>query len=197
MKKITVYCSSSNKLPQKYYEETKRIGELLAKNNMTIIYGGGSSGLMGALADSSLENGGHVIGVIPTFMKKVEWDHKGVQQMIETEDMAERKKILIEGTDVVMALPGGVGTFEEIFEVLSAKRLGLFTKPVIIYNFEGFYDPVIKLLNNCITENFMGEIHRFIWKEVTKIEDLMDAINNTPDSQPSIHHNDKTYQLGK
>lgn len=178
--KITVYCSSSNTLPKKYYEETRKIGQLLAEQNITIIYGGGSSGLMGTLADSSLAHNGEVIGVIPRFMKEVEWDHKGVQTMIETEDMSERKKILIDGTDGIIALPGGVGTFEELFEVLSAKRLGLFTAPIIIYNFEGFYDPIIKMLNRCIDENFMGKQHHEIWTEVTQIDQLIDAIKNAP-----------------
>lgn len=192
IKKVTIYCSSSNTLPQKYYEETRRIGQLLANNDITIVYGGGSSGLMGALADSSLENNGKVIGVIPTFMKAVEWDHKGVNQMIETKDMAERKKILIDGTDAVIALPGGVGTFEELFEVLSAKRLGLFTKPIIIYNFEGFYDPIIKMLETCVEENFMGQQHRDIWTEVTQLEDLLHAIQNAPAWSNSAIHNAKT-----
>lgn len=192
LKKVTVYCSSSNSLPQKYYEETQKIGELLAKENITIIYGGGSSGLMGTLADSSLKNGGYVKGVIPGFMKAVEWDHKGVQEMIETEDMAERKKILIEGTDAIIALPGGVGTFEELFEVLSAKRLGLITQPIIIYNFDGFYDPIIKILNTCIQENFMGGQHRDIWSEVTNIEDLIPSILNAPPWETSAIHNAKT-----
>lgn len=181
IKKITVYCSSSNSLPQKYYEETKKMGALLAKNNITIIYGGGSAGLMGTLADSSLEHGGEVIGVIPTFMKEVEWDHKGVNLMIETEDMAERKKILIEGTDAVIALPGGVGTLEELSEVLSAKRLGLFTKPIIIYNFEGFYDELIVMLNKMVEENFMRRKHEDIWTEVTELDQLLEAINNAPE----------------
>ena len=180
IKNVTVYCSSSNTLPQKYYEETRKIGKLLADGNITIIYGGGSSGLMGTLADSSLENGGYVKGVIPGFMKEVEWDHKGVQEMIETEDMAERKKILIEGTDAIIALPGGVGTFEELFEVLSAKRLGLISQQIIIYNFDGFYNPIIETLNRCIDENFMGKQHRDIWSEVTQVDQLIPAINNAP-----------------
>ncbi|MFK8005758.1 MAG: TIGR00730 family Rossman fold protein [Saprospiraceae bacterium] len=190
--KVTIYCSSSNSLPPKYYRETKRIGQLLAKENITIIYGGGSSGLMGTLADSALENDGKVIGVIPRFMKAVEWDHKGVSLLIETEDMAERKKILIEGTDAVIALPGGVGTFEELFEVLSAKRLGLFTKPIIIYNFQGFYNPIIEMLETCVEENFMGKQHRDIWTEVTQLEDLIEAMKNAPAWSESAIDNAKT-----
>jgi len=190
--KVTIYCSSSNSLPSKYYEETNKIGQLLAKENITIIYGGGGAGLMGTLADSALKNDGKVIGVIPRFMKAVEWDHKGVNLMIETEDMAERKKILIEGTDAVIALPGGVGTFEELFEVLSAKRLGLFIKPIIIYNFEGFYNPIIEMLETCIEENFMGKQHRVIWTEVTRSEDLVGAIKNAPTWTESAIDNAKT-----
>jgi len=190
--KVTIYCSSSNSLPSKYYEETNKIGQLLAKENITIIYGGGGAGLMGTLADSALKNDGKVIGVIPRFMKAVELDHKGVNLMIETEDMAERKKILIEGTDAVIALPGGVGTFEELFEVLSAKRLGLFTKPIIIYNFEGFYNPIIEMLETCIEENFMGKQHRVIWTEVTRSEDLVGAIKNAPTWTESAIDNAKT-----
>jgi len=190
--KVTIYCSSSNSLPQKYYEETKKIGQLLANENITIIYGGGASGLMGTLADSALENNGKVIGVIPTFMKAIEWDHKGLNLLIETEDMAERKKMLVEGTDAVIALPGGVGTFEELFEILSAKRLGLFTKPVIIYNFEGFYNPIIEMLETCVEENFMGKQHRDIWTEVTQVGDLIEAMKNAPTWSESAIDNAKT-----
>lgn len=180
-KKVTVYCSSSNSLPQKYYDEAKKIGAILAKNNITITYGGGSAGLMGAIADSALENGGRVVGVIPTFMKEVEWDHKGVHLMIETEDMAERKKILIEGTDAVIALPGGVGTFEELFEVVSAKRLWLFSKPIVLYNFEGFYDPFIQMLEKCIEDGFMKSEHRNIWSVATHADEILEIIKSTPE----------------
>lgn len=178
MKKITVYCASSNNLDAHYYEEAKRIGQHIAAQGWAIIYGAGSAGLMGALADSVLENNGYVIGVIPRFMKKVEWDHKGIQEVIETEDMAERKKILVQDTDAVLTLPGGLGTFEELMEILSARRLGLFTKPVIIYNYRGYYDSMIEMLEKSIDEKFMGEEYRAAWIEIKNIEDLFPAIHS-------------------
>jgi len=178
MKKITVYCASSNNLDVHYYEEAKRIGAHIANQGWAIIYGAGSAGLMGALADSALEHNGYVIGVIPEFMKKVEWDHKGIQEVIETEDMAERKKILVKDTDAVLTLPGGLGTFEELMEILSARRLGLFTKPVIIYNYRGYYDAMIQMLEKSIEEKFMGDEYRAAWIEIKNLEELFPAIEN-------------------
>ena len=178
--KITVFCASSRKAANSFFTETEEIAKILVKNNITTIYGGGAAGLMGKLADTIISNGGEIIGVIPHFMKKVEWDHKGVDRMITVQDMHERKKILIEDTDAVLALAGGTGTIEELFEVITLKRLGIFTKPIIILNTNNYYAPLIQMLENSIKEKFLNEIHRKMWTIIEKPDELISAIRNAP-----------------
>ena len=115
--KVCVYCASSNKVDEKYFKATQVLAKNLAKNGITSVYGGGSNGLMGCLADTVLQEGGKVIGILPHFMDKVEWGHKNLTELILVKDMHERKRLLIEGVDAVVALPGGCGTLEELMEI--------------------------------------------------------------------------------
>ena len=133
-------------------------------------------GLMGAISDSMLAHGGVVTGVIPRFMVEVEWEHKGVKDMIHVDTMAERKDLLVKNVDAVITLPGSTGTMEELFEVLSNKKLGLFTKPVILLNTNGFFNPLVEMLNKMINENFMRNEHGQLWTIVDHPEEVMDAI---------------------
>lgn len=179
IKRITVFCASSRMIDSKYFEAARQLAEVLTKNNITAVYGGGAVGLMGALADYMLQNGGSITGVIPQFMMKVEWGHPGVKKMIITKDMHERKRILIDDVDAVVALPGGSGTLEELLEVISLKRLGKFVKPVIIINTAGFYDPLVVLLNKMVKENFMRQDHLKMWKVISDPSELMEAIHSS------------------
>lgn len=179
LEKVCVYCASSDKIDQHYFDLAKAVGKILSDAGTTVVFGGGSKGLMGQLAESVLANNGKIIGIIPHFMKAVEWDHKGVTELIVTEDMAERKKKLME-VDAVVALPGGSGTFEELLEAITLKRLGKFVKPIIIVNHRGFYDPLIALFEQSIKERFMREEHRNIWSVIETVEELMPAIQNAP-----------------
>jgi len=179
IKRITVFCASSRMIDSKYFEAARQLAEVLTKNNITAVYGGGAVGLMGALADCMLQNGGSIAGVIPQFMMKVEWGHPGVKKMIITKDMHERKRILIDGVDAVVALPGGSGTLEELLEVISLKRLGKFIRPVIIINTAGFYDPLVVLLNKMVEENFMRQDHLKMWKVISDPSELMEAIHSS------------------
>ena len=177
IKRITVFCASSRMIDSKYFEAARQLAEVLTKNNITAVYGGGAVGLMGALADYMLQNGGNIAGVIPQFMMKVEWGHPGVKRMIITKDMHERKRILIDGVDAVVALPGGSGTLEELLEVISLKRLGKFIRPVIIINTAGFYDPLVVLLNKMVEENFMRLDHLKMWTVINHPSELIEAIH--------------------
>jgi uncharacterized protein (TIGR00730 family) len=179
IKRITVFCASSRMIDSKYFEAARQLAELLTKNNITAVYGGGAVGLMGALADYMLQNGGSIEGVIPQFMMKVEWGHPLVKKMIITKDMHERKKILIDDVDAVVALPGGSGTLEELLEVISLKRLGKFVKPIIIVNTAGFYDPLVVLLNRMVEENFMRPDHLKIWSVINHPSELIEAIHSS------------------
>ncbi len=179
--RICVYCASSSKVDKVYFEATQKLAEDFAKRNITLVYGGGSAGLMGCLADTILKNNGKAIGVLPRFMEKVEWGHKGLTQLTLVKDMHERKKLLIKDVDAVVALPGGCGTLEELMEVITLKRLGKFTKPIIILNTNGFYDHLKSLLEKMIHEHFMRTEHGEIWQFVNQPEDIVPAIENAPD----------------
>jgi len=154
---ITVFCASSSKINQKYFDSTTAIAKHIAETGKGVVYGGGNVGLMGCLADTALANGGYVIGIIPEFMKVWERAHEGCQELIFTDNMRDRKlKLLVRG-DAVLILPGSVGTMDELFEAFTLKRLNRYDKPIIIFNQDGFYDALISLLNTFIDEQFMGD----------------------------------------
>jgi len=178
--RVCVFCASSAKISEKHFEQTDRVAKELVNAGCTIVYGGGSVGLMGRLADTALSLGGEVIGVLPRFMDKVEWGHKNLTQMVLVKDMRERKKLLIHNVDAVIALPGGCGTLEELMEVYTLKRLGKFTKPIVVLNTDGFYTHLEQLIDKMIEEKFMRPEHRQIWEMVSTPEQIIPAIHNAP-----------------
>ena len=178
--KVCVFCASSRKVDQKYFNIAERVAHILVDNNITTVYGGGAVGLMGRLADTAMKKDGEVIGIIPSFMIDVEWGHKNITELVLVEDMHERKKKLIEDVDAVVILPGGSGTLEEAMEVITLKRLGKFTKPVIFINTDGFYDSLFQLFDKMIEERFMREEHRNQWTTIIEPEDLISAIKASP-----------------
>jgi len=179
--RICVYCASSSKVDKAYFDATQKLAEEFTKRGITLVYGGGSMGLMGCMADNVLKNKGTVEGILPRFMDKVEWGHKGLTKLTLVKDMHERKKLLIKDVDAVVALAGGCGTLEELMEVITLKRLGKFTKPIIILNTNGFYDHLELLLNKMIKEHFMRAEHGEIWQFVSQPEEIIPAIENAPD----------------
>jgi uncharacterized protein (TIGR00730 family) len=179
MQTICVYCASSTQVKPSYFDATARLGKILAKANLSVVYGGGSKGLMGQLADSMLEAGGKVTGIIPRFMCEVEWNHTKLTNLILVETMHERKEKMATMADAVVALPGGCGTFEELLEVITWKRLGLFTKPIVIVNLEGYFDALITMLNRAVDEHFMRDEHRQMWKIVETPEEVLGAIQSS------------------
>ena len=178
--KVSVFCASSHKVDQKYFDVAERLAKVLVENNITIVYGGGAIGLMGKLADTIMNNNGKAIGIIPRFMMDVEWGHKNITELIEVKDMHERKKKLIEDIDAIIVLPGGSGTLEETMEVITLKRLGKFTKPIIFINTDGFYDSLFQLFDKMIEERFMREEHRNMWTSISKPEEIISAIKTSP-----------------
>jgi hypothetical protein len=178
--RICVFCASSAKVNSEYFNQTRAVAEEFVGAGVTIVYGGGSVGLMGCLADTALSMNGKVIGVLPRFMDKVEWGHNKLTQMILVKDMRERKKILIEDVDAVVALPGGCGTLEELMEVFTLKRLGKFTKPIIVLNTNGFYSHLEMMIEKMIDEKFMRPEHRMIWQLVDKPHQILPAIQSSP-----------------
>lgn len=178
---FTIYCASSRKLDKKYFDATIKLADELLSRNVHVIYGGGAVGLMGALADRYIEKGGNITGVIPEFMVKVEWAHPKVSDMHIVHDMHERKKKLIEGTDAVIALPGGTGTLEELSEVITLKRLGKFPKPIILLNTDNFYTPLHEFLTKMANEHFLSKEHLDMWSIINDPNDFWHTYENFPD----------------
>jgi uncharacterized protein (TIGR00730 family) len=180
MTSVTVYCASSERCAPVHHEAAARLGRHLAAENFEIVYGGSSLGSMGRMAAAALEAGGKVTGVIPRFMDELEWGHRGLTELRIVEDMHERKRLMLELAHAVVALPGGCGTLEELFEAITWKRLGLFFGPVILVNVEGFFDPCLELLARSVEQRFMDEKHAAMWSSVREPEQVAAALRNTP-----------------
>ena len=178
--KACVYCASSGQCGAIYLDAAERLGRHLARHQVTLVYGGGGAGVMGRLAEGALAAGGTVIGIIPRFMVELEWGHPHLTEMRIVDDMRERKHHMLEGADAVVALPGGCGTLEELFEAMTLKRLGQFLNPIVLVNTSGFYDRVVAALDHCIAERFMDTRHRNIWTVVNEPEEVMAAVQTAP-----------------
>jgi uncharacterized protein (TIGR00730 family) len=186
--KVCVYCASSDKIDNAYFEATEKLAKELVKQNIEVVYGGGGTGLMGKLADVVLENGGKIKGIMPKFMNEVEWGHKQVTDFEYTETMHERKAKFLEGIDGIITLAGGTGTLEEVLEAITLKKLGIFTKPIVILNTKGYYDPLKAMLERCVEENFMGAVHLKMFDFVNEPEEVIPAIQNAmPWDKDAIH----------
>lgn len=179
IKNVCVYSASSTKIDEKYFKAARELGELMAEKSINIINGAGCLGLMAAVSDASLGKGGKVTGVIPHFMVEQGWHHKGLTRLIETETMHERKQLMADMSDGIIALPGGCGTMEELLEIITWKQLGLYFNPIVILNIDGFYDPLIKMLNQAIDENFMRKEHRDIWKVAYSADEALNILKTT------------------
>ena len=176
--RVTVYASSSNALADSYYDAASRLGSTLGNAGFEIAYGGGGVGLMRAMADSALEAGAHVHGVIPGFLNTVEHGHKNLSKLEVVDDMRERKHRMLVDSDAVVSLPGGSGTFEEVFEVLTMKRLGQFLGPIILVNTNNYYDRLVDFLEHSVSESFMSRLHLQMWSMIDEPEQVLDALSS-------------------
>ena len=186
IKSVAVYCASSTKIKPIYYEVARQLGRGLALRGVTQVNGAGNMGLMQAASDAGLEAGGRVIGVIPSFMIEQNWHHTGLTEIIETIDMGSRKQTINEMTDAAIVLPGGCGTLDELFEIITLKQLGVYLKPIVILNVDGYYDYLIRHLERSMEENFMRNEHRDIWKVATTAEGAIDLVFTTPLIEESV-----------
>ena len=188
MKKIqsvAIYCSSSNKVRESYMQAAHRLGELLAEAGIRLIYGDGGIGLMAAAADGALNAGGEVLGIIPQFMVDAGWNNPRSTHTIVTQTMHERKATIVQETNAMVALPGGIGTFEELLECLTWKQLGLHSCPVVILNTDGYYDRLLECLDYMIAEQMMRPIHKEMYTVVTEPEEVLPAILSSADWDPN------------
>ena len=175
---MCVYCSSSNNLPEKFYVVSKELGEKLAQKGFDMVYGGTTVGMMGVIANNALQNGAEVIGVIPERIASFGLKHPELAKVIVTKDMRERKATMEKYADVFVAMPGGFGTFEEIFEILVAKQLGYHDKPVIFVNFDGYYDNMIKMFDTLYENNFAKEEMKDLYYIATTVDDIFDYVKS-------------------
>ena len=177
---VCVYSASSTKIDSVYFQAAEELGRLLAEHHIRLINGAGSIGLMCSVADAVLKNGGEVTGVIPHFMVEQNWHHTGLTELIEVESMHERKQKMANLSDGIIALPGGCGTLEELLEIITWKQLGLYLNPIIILNVNGFFDPLLEMLEKAIEENFMRQQHGDIWKVTRTPEEAVELLYETP-----------------
>jgi uncharacterized protein (TIGR00730 family) len=179
-KTICVYCASSQRCDALYHAAARRVGEVLAAEGYAIVYGGSAHGSMGALADGAPACGGTVRGILPRFMMDLEWGHPKLTELKIVEDIRMRKHLMLSESDGLVALPGGCGTLEELFEALTLKRLGLYVHPIVLLNTNDYFAPLIALLHHAVNERFMGERHLAMWQVVDEPEQIPFALANAP-----------------
>lgn len=178
MKNITVFCGSSFGTDEIFKEQAELLGKTLAKQNIGLVYGGANVGLMGAVADGALSENGTVIGVLPNFLRSKEIAHQGLTELILVESMHERKTKMNDLCDGVIALPGGFGTLEELFEMLTWAQLGLHKKPIAILNINGFYDALIELLKVMVDKGLLKDVNAEMLLVSDNIDDLLNKMQN-------------------
>ncbi len=175
-----MYSASSTKIDQTYFSAAVALGKLLAKKEIRLINGAGNLGLMKAIADASLQAGGKVTGVIPHFMVEQDWHHKGLTELVEVGSMHERKQLMADLSDGIIALPGGCGTLEELLEIITWKQLGLYLNPIVILNVNNFFNPLLAQLNEAVEQNFMRPQHIGIWSVAKTPEEAINQLFTTP-----------------
>lgn len=177
-RRICVYCASSQRCDAAYHEAARELGRVLARQDFAVVYGGGAVGSMGALADGALEAGGRVIGILPKFMMELEWGHERLSELHLVEDMRARKHMMLSQSQGLVALPGGSGTLEELFEAVTLKRLGLYLHPIVLVNTHNFFAPLLTLLEHAVAEQFMARRHLDMWQVVERPEQVPEALES-------------------
>lgn len=171
--RVCVYCGSKTGNNSTYIPQTKALGYALASNNIGLVYGGGSVGLMNEIANATLSRGGQVHGVIPQHLYDMEVAHENLTALHITDTMHERKAMMAELSDAFIALPGGFGTFEELMEAITWLQLGIHKKTVIIYNIDGYYNKLIEFINEAVAQKFITKENRSLLKTVNSVEECL------------------------
>ena len=177
---VCVYSASSTKIDPVYFDTAYELGTLLGQQHIRLINGAGNMGLMSAVSDAVLAAGGEVTGVIARFMVEQGWHHTGLTRLVEVESMHERKKMMADLSDAVIALPGGCGTLEELLEIITWKQLGLYLNPVVILNVKGYFDPLLAMLQRAVEENFMRTQHGSIWHVAKTVREAVELVHTVP-----------------
>jgi uncharacterized protein (TIGR00730 family) len=180
LRALCVYCGASERGDPRHLEAASTLGKLAAERGVGIVFGGGHVGMMGAVADGALAAGGRVTGVIPEILMAREVQHRGATEMIVVKSMHARKHRMFELSDAFCILPGGLGTLDEAFEIITWKQLGLHDKPVVLLNLDGYWSPLTRLLDHLVASRYASPRHAQLWQVVTKIEDVFDVVAAAP-----------------
>tara|TARA_R110002012_G_scaffold147421_1_gene305922 strand:+ start:723 stop:1307 length:585 start_codon:yes stop_codon:yes gene_type:complete len=185
-KSICVFCGSSGRVDEAYRQAATQFGTLVGEKGYDLVYGGGHVGLMGIAADAALAAGASVVGVIPKFLQEYEVGHDGLNELIVTDNMHDRKRIMYERSDAFVILPGGLGTMDETFEVVTWTQLGLSKKPVVLANINGFWDPLMGLIDHLVTTGFAREENRSIIQVANSVEEIFPMVASVPVTRGSV-----------
>lgn len=180
LRALCVYCGASGRGDPRHRDMAAELGRMAAQHGVGIVFGGGHVGMMGAVADGALAAGGRVTGVIPRHLLVREVEHRGLTEMIVVESMHIRKQRMVELSDAFCILPGGLGTLDELFEILTWRQLGLHDKPVVVLNFDGFWEPLVHLLDHLVSAGYTHHEHARLWQVVTRPEQVFDAVSAAP-----------------
>lgn len=180
---LCLYCGSSTKAPDEHLGLARRVGALLARNGITLIYGGGRIGLMGAAAEAALAAGGAVVGIIPAFLMRREVGHDGLSELVVTQTMHDRKRVMAERAEAFCVLPGGLGTLDETFEMLTWAQLGLHAKPIVLLNHQGYWDPLLELLDRLVANRYVRPEHRALLRVAPDLDALLPLLRQLPHDQ--------------
>jgi hypothetical protein len=186
IRSVCVYCASSSRGPESHKEAARLLGRLLAENNIRLIFGGGHVGLMGTTADAALAAGGEVTGVIPGFLRDLELAHDGCDELIVSDSMHSRKQKMAELSDGFVILPGGLGTLDEAFEIITWRQLGLHDKPIVVVDLDGYWQPLQALVDHIGANNYMRPNEAPLFQMVARIEDILPALRAAPAERQPI-----------
>jgi uncharacterized protein (TIGR00730 family) len=195
IRRLCVYCGSSGAVDRQYREAATELGACLAAAGIGLVYGGGRVGLMGLLADAALAGGGEVIGIIPSRLRDAELAHSGVTELVVVGSMHERKRLMAEKSDAFAVLPGGIGTLDEMVEILSWKQLGLHDKPILLADIGGYWVPLRALLDDIVTKGFARPEARDLLRVVSTVAALMAALEVAPEPRRDTRSRLRSSQL--
>lgn len=187
IKTVCIYCASGTQIDDAYFEAARQLGTLLGQKQIRIVNGAGRMGLMAAVSEAAMQEGGTVTGVIPTFMMERGWHHTGLSELIEVSSMHERKQTMAAMSDAVIALPGGCGTLEELLEIITWKQLGLYLKPIVVLNTNGYYNPLLEMLQKAVVDGFMKVEHQAIWTVADTPCEAVNLIHSIPVWDSSVN----------
>lgn len=180
IRSVCVYCASSSRGPESHKSAARQLGRLLAENGVRLVFGGGRVGLMGVIADAALAAGGEVVGVIPAFLRDLELAHDGCDEMIVTESMHSRKQKMAELSDAFAILPGGLGTLDEAFEMITWRQLKLHDKPIVMVDIDEYWRPLQLLFDHITANHYMRPNDAPLFRMVGRVEDVLPALRDAP-----------------